>query len=714
MSLGGLVRGFRMRAGLTQQKVADLAGLSVAGLRDVEQGRVTRPRVSTLRRLAGAFRLSAVETEELMRAGVGGSVTGGLWIGVLGPLRVTVEGEEIDPGSETQRLLLGLLALSPNAVVGRDTLVEGVWGPRPPVGAADLLQSRISRLRRRLREDGSASAPESSLVVAARGGYQLRVEEDQHDVLTFRRLVARARRSRQTGEIAEAAEIFGGAVRLWRGEPLGGLPVLATDPAVVGLLAEWQQVVCEYAQVAAELGRFEEVVPHLRRITDADPLHEAAHAQLMIALAGCGQQAAALTIFDKARHRLADELGADPGPDLTNAYQRVLHQDVARPEFAPVSVHRQMPPDIADFSGRDGEVRALFERLPVSTDASTGLSLVTIEGMGGVGKTRLAVHLAHRLLAEGRYADHQLYVDLRGHADQPPADPSAVLACFLHLLGVPGQHIPPGLDERAALYRDRLYGKNALVLLDDAADESQIAPLLPAGPSNFVLITSRHALALDGAHSLSLDVFTSNEARELLANIVGVGRVEADPDATDDVIRLCGHLPLAIALVARRMQSRTTWTMADLAQRLRHTANRLDELAAGTRQLRAVFDLSYRALERDERRVFDLLGLYPEQNFTADSVAALADLDPLVARRHLDRLVDKHVIGVASGDRYCLHDLFAEYARHVAHTKVPAQQRRAAVDRVKRYLGDEVVDAGPVTYIEVAERTSSPRLARAS
>jgi DNA-binding SARP family transcriptional activator/tetratricopeptide (TPR) repeat protein/DNA-binding XRE family transcriptional regulator len=680
--IGALLQRYRQRAGLTQQEVADLSGVSVAGLRDLEQGRVARPRVSTLRRLAEALVLSKVEFEEVLRAGGGDQVTG-VRVEVLGPLRVVVDGAMTDLGSETQRALLGLLALSPNSSVGRDALVEAVWGARPPSGVADLLQSRVSRLRRRLR---SARSGAEIAVTATRGGYQLIVTEDQLDLLVFRRNVERARQLRDAGEAAQACAMFAESVRLWRADPLAGLEVLQSHPVVTALVREWQAVVTEYTQVAAESGSYDEVLPLVRHAADADPLHEGLHAGLMIALAGSGQQAAALAVFDRLRRQLAEELGADPGPELTAAYQRVLRQEVARQEFAPVSAHRQLPPDIADFSGRQAELAAMLEQLPPAAAGSTAVVISSIEGMGGVGKTRLAVHVAHQLLAAGRYADVQLYVDLHGHADQPPADPSAVLASFLRLLGVPGGQIPQESASRSAMFRDQLFGKNALVLLDNAAAEDQVLPLLPASPTNLVLITSRRSLALDGAHALPLDVFTAAEAEELLSKVLGRDRVAADQSGLRRVVALCGRLPLAVTLVARRMQSRPGWTLTDLADRLERTGDRLGELAAGTRQLRAVFDLSYQALETQQQHVFRLLGLHPGQEFTATSVAALTALAPVTARQVLDRLVDEHLVVAVTGDRYRLHDLLHDYVVRIVQTDEPDDVREAAVSRVLDYF----------------------------
>ncbi|HVQ96666.1 MAG TPA: BTAD domain-containing putative transcriptional regulator [Mycobacteriales bacterium] len=679
--LDALVREFRQRTGLTQQEAADLAGMSVAALRDLEQARVSSPRRATLRRLAAALELSPAEAERLQAGAQEQTPAEQLRIEVLGPLAVTVDGEPVDLGSPTRRTLLGLLALFSNTPVSRDALVEAAWGERPAATSADLLQTHISRLRRRLAPAaGNGSAPQP--LVATSGGYQLTATDGQLDLLAFRQALTAARRARAAGDLVAAAQGYGQAAALWRGDPLADVDALRSHPAVVALTRQWQAMVVEYAEVAEPIGRHEQVLPLLERVVEADPLHEAAHARLIVALAGTGQQAAALDRYERLRHRLADELGADPGRELADAHQRVLRQEVSRPASAPTTAYRQLPPDIAEFTGRSAELAVLADQLPAPGEPAGAIVISAIEGMAGVGKTRLAVHLAHRLIAAGRYTDAQLYVDLRGYADEPPADPATVLASFLHLLGVPGAQIPPDLDSRAALYRDRLHDRNALVLLDNAGSEAQVRPLLPAGPGNLVLVTSRRALALDGAAGLVLDLFTPGEAAALLTQIVGTARVAAEPDGAGGVVELCGRLPLAIALAARRLRARPSWRLADLAARLADDGSRLVELAAGTRQLRAVFDLSYQALDPAAQRLFRLLGLYVGDDMAADSVAALAAVPPAEARELLDRLVDEHLLTVVPGDRYGLHDLVRGYARQIAAAAEAPADREAAVTRL--------------------------------
>ncbi|NNH70173.1 helix-turn-helix domain-containing protein [Nocardia uniformis] len=659
--LAGSVQYFRQRAGLSQRAAAELEGLSLGGLRDIEQGRVVRLRASTLRKLGEVFGLSHYEINDLVhQAGIEYGQVSGLKVEILGSLRISVDGRPIGPGSEAQHVLLGLLALTPNVSVPRGAPVDALWNVRPAYGTVDLLQARVSRLRRNFQPtSGDQDGPQP--IPATRTGYQLTVSEYQHDLLAFRRLVTRARHARGDGDLDAACDLFADAIALWRGDPLDGIIALQTHLTVLALIREYRAVVVEYASTAVDLGRYHDMLPLLQQAAEADPLHELLHAALMIALAGCGQQAAALDIFNALRRRLVWELGADPSSELTAAYQRVLRQKVSRPESIPIRAQHQLPPDIADFTGRRAEIRQLSGGLS-DGKADTSVPIFVIKGMAGIGKTRLAVHVAHRLWLGGRFGDSQLYVNLRGHDVQPPANPASVLATFLRLLGVPGEQVPPGLDERTAMYRDRLYGRDTVIILDNAASDDQALPLLPAGPANLVLLTTKRTLALDGARTLLLPTFTPAEADEVLIRAVGATRVQAEPDATRKLGELCGHLPLALALAAHRLQSRPGWTIADLADRLESAEDRLDEFAAGSRPLRSEFELSYRSLGAAEQQAFRLLGRLPRDVFTGDSVAGLLQTTSSCASHLLDHLADENLLTAVARNRYRLHGSLADYA----------------------------------------------------
>ncbi|MDY0812686.1 AfsR/SARP family transcriptional regulator [Kitasatospora purpeofusca] len=335
----------------------------------------------------------------------------------------------------------------------------------------------------------------------------------------------------------------------------------------------------------------------------------------------------------------------------------------------PVTVLRQLPADLPFFNGRTEELRTLLAApAPAAGPAAgpAGVSatvLVTaIEGMAGVGKTRLAVHAAHELVRAGRFSTLQLYVNLRGFdPDRPPADPSDVLAGLLHALGVDRSLMPEGLDARAALFRDRLHGREALLLLDDAADAHQVRPLIPADPGCLVLVTSRRSLAgLDGARSLPLATLAPAEALQLLAAVAGAERVADSPAAAAQVIHACGNLPLALVLAAARLRARPAWRLADLVEYLRPGG--ISALTTGGRSLRASFDLSYRGLPEEARRVFRLLAVHPGREYTAPAIATLAGVDPATARETLELLVDEHLLIQDTPARYRLHDLLHAFA----------------------------------------------------
>jgi len=298
---------------------------------------------------------------------------------------------------------------------------------------------------------------------------------------------------------------------------------------------------------------------------------------------------------------------------------------------------RQLPADLATFNGREQELEALVEAIGAAPEQARTVVISAIDGMAGVGKTQLAAHASHELVRAGRFTDVQLFVNLRGFDSvQRPVDPHDVLGSFLRALAVPVAQIPVGTDERAAMYRDRLSGRSAPVVLDNAADEEQVRDLIPAGPSSLVLIASRRRLlGLDGAGSQRLGVYDRAAALALLARIAGAERVRSDPEAADAVVEACGRLPLAVALVATRLRSRPGWSMAALAGRLRRAALHL--AGAGDKYLRPAFDLSYRGLTEADRRGFRLLGLHPGLDFDASAAGSLTGVSDLDAcQRRLD------------------------------------------------------------------------------
>ncbi|GAA1943732.1 NB-ARC domain-containing protein [Kitasatospora viridis] len=330
----------------------------------------------------------------------------------------------------------------------------------------------------------------------------------------------------------------------------------------------------------------------------------------------------------------------------------------------PTGVLRQLPSALPTFTGREEELAWLLGQARPRDPAAA--LVLTIEGMAGVGKTQLALHAAHKLVGAGRYAEVQLYVNLRGfEPDQEPAAPAAVLDTFLRSLGVPAAQIPDGEDARAAMFRDRMHGLDALILLDNAAGEEQVRSLIPASASCLVLITSRRSLAgLDGSSPRLLDVFSPAEAVELLARIAGHDRVGAEAAVAEEIADACGLLPLAVSLAASRLRARPAWSLADLAARLR--AASLDAARAGSRSLRPVFDLSYRELPEPARRLFRLLGRYPGHDLTVPAAAALAGTAPADAEALLELLQDEHLLQQKTSGRYELHDLLRRYAAELA------------------------------------------------
>ena len=603
--------------------------------------------------------------------------------------------EPVQLGPAQQRAVLALLALA-GRPVPRDELARGLWGDDPPRHAANVIQTHVKHLRRALDPDRAARAP-SDVLARAGDGYLLRVAAADVDALRFRRLVSDARAAHRAsthdGLFRHAEE----ALRLWQGPPVADLPVLADHPLVTALTEERSALVSWFAEAALRLGTPGDALAAVEEEVAARPLDEPLHGWLIRLCYAFGRRADALSGYERLRRRLAEDLGVDPAPELRSLHEAVLREDpsldgahppvpveIPAPRRPPAGRRdrqpRALPCDLADFTGRTDLLSELLAAVPPVDRPGTAPVIQTIDGMPGVGKTTLAVHLAHRVA--DRYPDAQLFVDLHGHSDQAPLQPATAVDALLRQLGVPGDLIPEEFDQRVALWRRELAGQRTLLLLDNAAGADQIVALLPAEPGCLTLVTSRRRLTgLDGARPVSLGVLTADEAVTLQQRIVG-HRVDEAPEAAQDVARRCGHLALAIRLAAARLAHRPGWSVFDLATRLSRAETPLRELALPGRTVEAAFALSYQDLSGPARRLFRLLGLHRGPDIDVRAAAALADLAVDNADTVLAELVDAHLLEEPAAGRYRLHDLIRDYAAGLAPDE---PDRDGALDRLLIY-----------------------------
>ncbi|MEV0516324.1 BTAD domain-containing putative transcriptional regulator [Nonomuraea sp. NPDC050405] len=631
----------------------------------------------------------------------GQSVEGGMRFAVLGPVRAWREGEELDLGTPLQRSILGMLLLREGRAVTPAEMIDAVWGDDSPPRALGALRTYVSRLRTVLEPDRPArSRPE--LLTSVGRGYALRLSDGALDLVRFERGLQEAEAARKTGRPSPAAGALRAALALFEGEPLAG---------AVGPYAEHQRdrlVECRLSAIETlmdvdlELGRHADVVSELIALTADHPLRERLRAQLMLALYRCGRQGDALAVFTETRHALIDELGIEPGPDLSALHQRILAADPSLAAAAqPVAavgpgpaeepepreeepVHElprpaQLPATVSDFTGRK-EISGRLRRMLSSHAAAEGVPVAVICGIGGVGKTTLAVHVAHA--ADDLFPDGQLYADLRGYTGEATA-PESALGAFLRALGIPPDVIPEVPAERSALFRSLLADRRILVLLDNARDAGQVIPLLPGSPGCAAIVTSRVKLAdLPGARLFDLDVMEPDEALSLFASVAGPERVAAEHGAAMDVVAACGFLPLAVRIVAARMAARPSWTVASLVPRLADEQRRLDELRVGNLAVEATFALGYGQLDPAQQRAFRLLSLPNGPDISAGAAAAVLSLSPFEAEDLLESLVDASLLEAPAPGRYRFHDLLKLFARRILDRTERQQAKTLALRRL--------------------------------
>jgi DNA-binding SARP family transcriptional activator/tetratricopeptide (TPR) repeat protein len=600
-----------------------------------------------------------------------------LRIEVLGPIRVWRGDQPLALGPPRRQAVLALLALRANRSVTRDEIVDAVWGENPPTSAANNVHIYIGGLRD-LLEPARRAGVSNRVLVGGRSGYQLQLGPAELDLTEFEEHLRAATRLAGDGEPDLAVQQWDAALALWRGSPFAGVIGPFVDAQRMRLCELRLTALEDRAEALLRLGRAAALVAQLSPLASEHPLRERLRGLLMRALHRAGRRAEALRVYAETRRLLVDELGVEPGPELTGVHQAILTDiepaatapaEVAAP-LAPPVVPRQLPPPVHQFAGRSAELASLTALLDEMAGDGGTMVISAIDGMGGVGKTALAVWWAHRVA--DRFPDGQLYVNLRGFDPAgDPMTPAAAIRGFLAALGVPPAHTPPDLAAQMGLYRSLLAGRRMLVLLDNAGDAEQVRPLLPGGSGCVAVVTSRNRLtslaAREGAYRIVLDALATAEAVDLLARRLGAARVAAEPEAVHEIVVRCGGLPLALSIVAARAVARPSAALTELTAELR-PAGGLDALNAGdaASDIRAVFSWSYRVLSPPAARLFRLLGLHPGPDLGTAGAASLAGVPVPEVAAPLAELIQAHLLGEPGRGRYALHDLLRAYAGELA------------------------------------------------
>jgi DNA-binding SARP family transcriptional activator len=627
---------------------------------------------------------------------------------VLGPVQVWRRGTEVDLGTRQQRLILGLLLANAGQPVGLGDIVEVLWGQEPPRSAVNVVHRYVGALRR-LFEPGLPARSTGRWLVGGAAGYRMQVDADELDLLRLRALAEQARADEGAGRLAEAMSAYEEALALWRG-PCGGATELgANDHLAFGAVDhECADLAREATSLALRLDRARAVVPVLRRVAEHRPWDEALQAQLLLALAADGQQAEGIALYQNVRRRLADELGVDPGAELRAAYQLVLRQSAAgsaapeaagpraaapypgstritRPSSLTEVLPAQLPADLPYFTGRDEAQRRTLSLVNGHALTQASMPVLAIDGIPGIGKTSLAIHLAHQLA--DAYPDGQLYVDLQGFdPGQSVLNPAEALQGFLNALGVPDADIPASHHARSGLYRSVLSGRRILVVLDNAHSVEQVRPLLPGAPGCLVLVTSRKRLTglatAHGAHLMTLDVLSPEDARTFLVSRIGAARTAADPAALAEIVERCGRLPLALAVVAGRALAHPDHSMTAIAGELRDAQGSLDGFSDMGHDIRTIFSWSYLMLGDRAAWMGRLLSLTCGPDITIPAAASLAGVSPAEARMLVGELVRTGLLSEHAPGRFTTHDLIRDYAQELVRQHESEQARAQAYARL--------------------------------
>ncbi|MFB0620857.1 BTAD domain-containing putative transcriptional regulator [Streptomyces sp. AGS-58] len=602
---------------------------------------------------------------------------------LLGPVELrTQDGSAVHVGGARRRAVLATLAMEVNRVVPVDRLLDLVWDHAPPPTAKAVLQGHVAGLR--------ALFDDTVRLITKDPGYALEADPNRIDVHLQQRLLTRAR----SAQDHEAVQLLRQALCQWRGPALADCGSTALREGSARRLESIRlHALEELAERTLRAGEGHLVTADLSEALTVHPLRESLVRLLMLCLRQEGRQAEALAAYHALRTQLSDEAGIDPGPELQAAFAQVLGAAESRGPQAQATVRPvpaataaasdrtrvRLPRETGGFIGRVGELAWLDGHSGPEAD---GLLLVT--GPAGVGKTALVMRWAHRHATS--FPDGRIGVNLRGFDETEPLRPEEAMASLLVAVGVPESEVPEGLEQRAGRYHAELAGQRILIVLENARSAEQVLPLLPTEPGCVVLVTSRNRLselvALYGAAVLPLSTLSDDEALAVLARMVSRERVEAEPEAAQQVAALCQGLPLALRIAGARLATRQHWSVAELAEELADERSRLTALSTpGTISIEAALELTCRSLPRPAADFFVLLGLHPGEWIDVPAAAALGDMDERSARTALALLDSVHLVHEARPGRYTRHDLVRVYT-HQAAERIAADPRQQAVDRL--------------------------------
>ncbi|TMR08135.1 hypothetical protein ETD86_49075, partial [Nonomuraea turkmeniaca] len=540
-----------------------------------------------------------------------------LEIRFLGPWQVLAGHEPVRVAGQRRIGVLARLALDAGQAVPTERILTDIWEDSSAATTAKQLHIVISKLRETFEPHTT-----EEIIETVPGGYRLALEPDHIDAHLFTRLAKRARTAQAQGATTAADALFRTALQLWRGQPLAGLTAPWARIEATRLEEEHLTVLEDHADLRLAAGEHHALTADLAVHVRAHPLRERPAAQLMLALHRAGRPSEALAVFQDTRRIMVSELGIEPGAQLRRLHQAVLAKDPVLDLTTPAQqvtvsepyIPAELPADTHAFTARANEIHHLRTALGPADGPTHGPAITVIDGPGGIGKSALAVHVAHAMAA--RFTDGVIYLNLHGSTPGlDPLTPAQALRHLLRSLGLDGTAVPAAPGEAAARYRSLTATCNLLVILDNARDARQIRPLIPAGPGCRILITSRDPLAtLDNAHHLHLGTLDAADAAALLSRLAGPDRVRAEPQAAERIVHLCGGFPLALRIVGARLAARPDWTLSDLETRLADATRRLDVLEYADLAVRAGIAVSHHHLReeptgRDAAHLLPLLGL---------------------------------------------------------------------------------------------------------